>query len=136
MAKREIPKKIIPGARTLDHKTFKIEKGEGAAEDVLLHFARAVDYKVVKLSTKGLPRNLGRKKIHWLNYFGIRNAAGEYVREVHYTAFLCVPPGADVLVYDHKGFHRPRGLMRRPGKPAGKEIIHIEMDTGDPGFVC
>ncbi len=133
----KLEKRIIPGkVRTVDHKTFKVEKGDGAAEDVLLHFARPVDYRVVRLSTKGLPRNLGRKKIHWLSYFGILGADGEYMREVNYTAFLTVPRGADVLVFDHKGFHKPKGLMRGRGKAGGKEIVHIEMHTGDPGFVC
>ncbi len=137
MATDRIKKQVIPGGvRTLDHKTFRIEKGEGAAEDVLLHFGREVNYRVVKLSTKGLPRTLGRRKIHWLTYFGVRGADGEYMREVHYTAFLCVPPGAKILVYDHKGFHAPKGLLRRSAKLGGKELIHVEMETGDPGLVC
>ncbi len=137
MAIDRIKKQVIPGkVRTLDHKTFKIEKGDGAAEDVLLHFGRAVDYRVVKLSTKGLPRTLGRRKLHWLSYFGVRDAHGEFMREVHYTAFLCVPRGANILVYDHKGFHPAKGLIRASTKLGGKELIHVEMETGDPGFVC
>jgi len=137
MAKRPVGKRVIPGnVRTIDHKTFRIEKGAGAAEDVLLHFGREVDYRVVKLSTKGLPQTFGRKKIHWLSYFGILNARGEYMREVHYTAFLCVPRGAKILVYDHKGFHAVKGLIRGSAKLGGKELVHVEMTTGDPGFIC
>ncbi len=134
MARRAIPKIVIPGkVRTLDHKTFKVEKATGAEEDVLLHFGRAVEYKVVKLSTKGLPHTFGRKKIHWLNCFGIRDASGEYMREVHYTAFVCVPRGTAVVYYDRKGLHTAKGLLRERGKLGGKEVVGLAFETGDPG---
>ncbi len=130
-------KRIVAGkVRTLDHKTFKVERGSGGEEDVLLHFGRVVDYRVVKLSTKGLPAALGRNKIHWLSNFGVLDAHGEYLREVHYTAFLCVPRGARLLYYDRKGFHKAKGQMRDRAKGGGKEIVQIELETGDPAVGC
>ncbi len=137
MAKNSPPKVVIPGkVRTLDHKTFKVERAAAGEEDVLIHFGRAVNYKVVKLSTKSLPRTFGREKIHWLSNFGVQDADGEYMPDVHYTAFLCVPRGARLIYFDRKGFHRPKGQMRDLGKGGGKEIVQIEFETGDPGVGC
>ncbi len=124
---RFFEKKIISRkVSTRDRRVFKVEKYGAAEVDVELAFSREVDFRVVKLSTKTLPERHAGRKVHWLSAFGVLDAHGKFMKRVHYTAFLCAPPGRSIVRFEH-------GKVKAEKHP-GKGVFHIHFDSGDPAI--
>ena len=135
LLKHEYPKKVVPGKiRSYAGRIFKIEKGPGSKLDILLVFAQKVDYQLVTLSTRHLPRSHHGRPITWLTCFGFRNRSREYVRRVKYTAFFSVPRGATLVRFQDNAVQSITHRGGSPGKPSGKEVIFVDFESGDPGI--
>ncbi len=129
MAKNIIENKVV----TQDNIEFTVETVAGSEEDILVVFANAVSYKVVKLNVADLPPNDNGKKITWINNFGVMDKNGnKYVDQVSYTVFL--PPKANgrFIYHDKDGLKKNKtpGPGNRPDRPGW---VKVEFDTGDPG---
>ena len=129
MAKHIVPKKVKSWRDTI----FTILP---PAKKVVLHFGRAVRYKVVKLDIKDLPsRDKNGKKITWVNNWGVMSPSGGYVENVRYTVFLPPPPSkkAQFVYRDRKGLHHDKIPKYKGKKPPRTGMVQVEFTTGDPG---
>lgn len=128
-------KHIIQGkVSTRDHKIFTVKKVGASERDILLHFGRRVSYKVVKLNVKDLPyKDKKKKKITWINNFGVMDASGRYVKSVKYTVFLPAWKNASFIYHDNRGLKRDKTPAYRGRKPARTGMVQVDFNTGDPG---
>lgn len=128
-------KKVVEVVEPWHHEFFKIRKTTSTEQEVMLHFGRRVSYKVVKLSTKGLPaKGRDKKAIRWINNWGVQDSKGKYVKKVRYTLFLRPARSKkEVFVYkDARGLHwgkTPTYKGRRPPRSGWRQV---EFETGDP----
>ena len=132
MAKHIIKDKVKPWRQT----TFRLGKGAGSEQEVVLHFGRRVKYQVVKLSTSDLPpRDRDGKKITWINNFGVMDSKGKYVESVNYTVFLPAPKSktATFVYHDHGGLHSGKTPRYKGSRPPRPGMVQVDFNTGDPG---
>ncbi len=139
MAKRPSLKRSVPRhpdkkqvdtskVTTRDHRVFRVPKHGKGEIDVLLAFSRPVDYQVVKLKTKSLPPRYGGRPITWLSAFGVKGGDRQFMKDVHFTAFFCVPSGRHLIRFEH-------GKLAAKPHP-GKGIMYMEFESGDPAIGC
>ena len=132
MAKHIVQKKVKSWRNTI----FTILPAGRGEKKVMLHFGRPTRYKVVKLEVKDLPpRDKKRKKITWMNNWGVMSASGRYVESVKYTVFLPPPPrkNAQLVYHDRKGLHEDKTPKYRGKKAPRAGMVQVEFTTGDPG---
>ncbi len=133
MAKHVIEGKV----RNWDHKIFTIQKTGASEKDILIHFGRRVDYKVVKLDVKDLPsKDKDNEKINWFSNFGVMDSSGRYLKRVNYTVFLPRMKNARFVYYERgrvKSDKTPKGEGKRPRRT---RMVQVDFNTGDPGVGC
>lgn len=132
MAKHMIKDKVKPWRQT----TFRVWREARSEQEVVLHFGRKVEYRVVKLSVKDLPpEDKDGTKITWINNFGVIGSRGNYVEGVKYTVFLPAPKSknATFVYHDHRGLHSDKTPKYKGSKPARSGMVQVDFSTGDPG---
>lgn len=130
MAKHVIKDRV----QNWDNKIFTVEKLARGEEGIVVQFSRPVKYRVVKLSTRGLPsRDKNGRKITWCFNIGVVDARGHYVPRVKYTVFVPAPHKRVNWIYYIDG-DLVRGKPPKPRgfKPPQPGMIQMEFRTGDP----
>jgi hypothetical protein len=128
-------KNIIQGkVDTQDNIVFTVHKVGASEEDILLQLDGAVTYQVVKLNVNDLPsEDTDKKKITWINNFGVMDSSGNYVENVHYTVFLPARAHASFIYHDKGGLKKNKTPIARGGKPERPGMVQVDFNTGDPG---
>ncbi len=131
---------IIDGkVRAWQHKIFTVEAVGDSEQEIVVHFGRRVDYRVVKLDLSDLPTEDDRHRtITWFGNFGVQHHSGKkYLKNVHYTIYLPRLPDNKVFVYYANGKLKQDKTPKRTGtKRPRPHMVQIDLDAGDPGVGC
>ncbi len=134
---RPYKKQVIRGrVQNWDHRVFSVQGVGTTEQEIFIQFGDQVDFQVVKLSRKGLPpRDPKGNKIHWINNFAIRDAAGHPVDKVQYTVFVREPSVSrkTFVYFDQKGLNTTKRPRRKGSKPEQPGFLQIDFTSGDPG---
>ena len=127
-------KSIIPDKVTnVGGKIFTVKPVASSEKTVKLHFGTPTKYEVVKLSVENLPcTGADGKSITWINNFGVRDSAGNYVEDVKYTLFLPRRKRGTFVYYALGKLQWDKTPKHRGSKPPRSGMVQVDFTTGDP----
>lgn len=128
-------KTVIEGkASTSNNIEFTVQAVGPSEQNIIIVFDSVTQYQVVKLDVNDLPSTDGdKKKITWINNFGIVDSSGNYVPSVNYTVFLPARANASFIYKDAGGLKTNKTPAARGSKPERPGMVQVNFNTGDPG---
>ena len=132
--KKAVKKILVRGkVDTKDERIFTVGKSARSEEKVVLDFGRKVEYQVVKLSIRGLPRRApDGKPITWINNFAVIGTNKKALKRVRYTVYLRGRTNKTFVYYDQRGLHFNKKPQRQAKKNLPKSWVKVVFNTGDP----